>query len=147
VAHAVIALLPFDTIVGYGNQSPVTEGGRALVGAFGWLSIIAFGGIIIYSSANWTAIVDDLFHRVNMNWLSRPAFAAPLWGVMSALWIVRIAARARTFWSERVVDYEVTQGDSMWFAYISTLTGKQAFGVFAGIFAAVQFTSFHFPYH
>jgi hypothetical protein len=112
------------TTVGYGNQSPVTMGGRALVSGFAWLSIIAFGGVTIYSSRNWTTIVDDFLYRINMSWFSRPAFAAPFWAIISCSWILLIAADARQFWAERVPGYVVTEADSMWFAYISALTGR-----------------------
>ncbi|KAG7371417.1 ion channel [Nitzschia inconspicua] len=110
------------TTVGYGNQTPSTDGGRALVAALGWLSIIAFGAIIYYSTENWTAIVDDFLFRVNLNWLTHPTFAVPFWAIISCAWFVRIAASARTFWAERVPGFEFTTGDSIWFAYISTLT-------------------------
>lgn len=115
------------TTVGYGNQSPVTMGGRALVGALGWLSIIAFGAITILSSNNWTAIVDDLFvYRMNkMAWVSRPAFAVPVWGLIGCGWILHIASRAQDYWSERIPGFEATTADSIWFGYITTLTGKR----------------------
>ena len=75
------------------------------------------------SSDNWTALVDDFLYRINMTWLTRPAFAVPLWAVISCGWILLIARHAQDFWSERVPDFEATIADSIWFAYISTLTG------------------------
>jgi hypothetical protein len=93
-----------------------------LVGALAWLSIIVFAGIIVVSTNNWTAIADDCFYRMNMRWLKRPIFSSVLWGVASVAWIAHIASNAREWWTERIPGYEVTKGDSYWFAYISTLT-------------------------
>jgi hypothetical protein len=88
-----------------------------------WLSIIAFGGITIYSSENWTTLIDDFVYRLNMPWLARPVFAAPFWAIISCAWILLIAGGAREFWTDRIPGYEFTEADSIWFGYITALTG------------------------
>jgi hypothetical protein len=77
----------------------------------------------VFSSTNWNAIIDDFLHRVNLSCLTRPVFAAPIWALLSVAWMYLISDTARDWWAERVPDYEVTYYDSLWFAYITTLTG------------------------
>ncbi|KAL3907566.1 MAG: hypothetical protein SGARI_003478 [Bacillariaceae sp.] len=98
------------------------SGGRLLVAFLGWLSIIAFAGIIIISTANWMAIADDFFFRLKMPYLKKPLWSSILWGILSIAWIALLASKARGFWRERIPGYEVTKADSYWFAYISSLT-------------------------
>jgi len=110
------------TTVGYGNMSPSTYQGRSLVTGLGWLSIIAFGAITVYASSTWTAIVNDFFRRIRLPMMTRPLYSMIFWGCISFCWIAYIAGSARSWWAERIPGYEVTKGDSYWFAYITTLT-------------------------
>ena len=105
-----------------GNFTPNTTAGRLLVWCLGWLSIIAFGGIMIIAGYTYTTIADDLFTRFNVKWLQRPAYSAPLWALFSMTWIILIAYKARYFWDSRTPDFEYTTGDSYWFSYITVLT-------------------------
>ena len=93
-----------------------------LVGMLGWLSIIVFAGVIVFSTGNWIAIADDFFYRTNLGWLKKPLYASMLWGILSFAWIALLASKARGFWRERIPGFEATKADSYWFAYISTLT-------------------------
>eukprot|EP00536_Pseudo-nitzschia_multiseries_P005760 jgi/Psemu1/286002/fgenesh1_pg.112_\ len=110
------------TTVGYGNFSPETKTGRILVWCLGWLSIIAFGGIMIVVGNTYTAILDDLLTRFNLQWMKRPVYSAAVWGSISVVWIVIIAGRARFFWDTNTPQFEYTLGDSYWFSYITVLT-------------------------
>jgi hypothetical protein len=105
-----------------GNFSPNTQAGRVLVYCLGWLSIIAFGGIMVLAGYTYTTIADDIFRRFNVKWLRRPEYSAPLWGVFSLSWIVLIAFKARRYWDTRVPAFDYTVSDSYWFSYISVLT-------------------------
>lgn len=103
-------------------MSPVTMAGRALVSGLGWLSVIAFGAITVLTAQTWTDVIEDVFRRTRLEFLSRPSYASVLWGLMSISWIALMSRRALDWWRERVPDYEVTVADSYWFAYITTLT-------------------------
>ena len=108
--------------MGYGNFGPNTNGGRILIYCLGWLSIIAFGGIMLLAGYTVTTIADDLFVRFNLHWLTQPKYSTLLWGFFTGSYIVLIAYHTRQFWDSRVPDFTYTVGDSYWFSYISTLT-------------------------
>jgi len=110
------------TTVGYGNMSPVTLKGQALVYAFGWLSIIAFGGIMVYTANTYNAIGDDLFKRLRATWLRQPVYSMMIWAILTLLSLNLIAYEARIYWESRDPDFVFIPADSYWFSYISMLT-------------------------
>jgi hypothetical protein len=125
---SVFILSPFSTsllhkyLIYLGNFSPNTQAGRVLVYCLGWLSIIAFGGIIYIAGYTYATIADDLFRRFNIKWLQRPEYSAPLWGVFGLSWICLVALKARQYWDTRVPSFDYTVSDSYWFSYITVLT-------------------------
>mmetsp|Transcript_8680 Transcript_8680/g.25673 ORF Transcript_8680/g.25673 Transcript_8680/m.25673 type:complete len:314 (-) Transcript_8680:1534-2475(-) len=77
---------------------------------------------MIVVGSTYAALVDDLFARKNLQWMKRPAYSAALWGLVSLVWIVLIASRARHFWNTNTPEFDYTLGDSYWFSYITVLT-------------------------
>ena len=105
-----------------GNFTPQTQAGQGLVYAFGWLSIIAFGGIMVYTANTYADIGDDLFKRLRATWLQRPGYSTMIWSSLTITWLVLIAYRARVYWDTHDPNFEYTTSDSYWFSYISMLT-------------------------
>lgn len=66
--------------------------------------------------------MDDFFYRLKMPYLKTPFYSSIFWGVASVGWLALLASKGRAWWRERIPGYEVTKGDSYWFAYISSLT-------------------------
>jgi hypothetical protein len=109
--------------IGYGNQSPVTFEGRALVYGVGWLCIVLFGGVSWLAGQVITILVDDIFTRnTPLKAFVTPFRGALFWAVISFGWMYVVAHAAYQYWTTRVPDMVVDKGDSIWFSYISTLT-------------------------
>ena len=75
------------TTVGYGNTVTYTEQGRILIACFGWISIIAFGGLIAVAGRVIGIIIDDLFRKMHLKWLSSNLGGVILWGTLSLSWM------------------------------------------------------------
>lgn len=110
------------TTIGYGNQSPVTTGGRTLVYTLGFLSIVVFAGVLATSSSIIASIIDDFLKRINFGFLSWPWLACLIWGSFWYLWMFGIATYYQQWRKDRLEDDEFSLRDGYWFAYISTTT-------------------------
>jgi hypothetical protein len=88
------------TTVGYGNQAPETNGGRAMVYSFGFLSILAFAGILASSGSIVSAIFDDAVKRIKVQSLTTPWVALCVWGVIYYSWMALIAVYTKE-WKEK----------------------------------------------
>ena len=88
------------TNVGYGNCSPSTTEGRAMVFTFGFLCILIFGAVLAKAGDIITTIFDDLVQRHRrLNWLSISWVAMLFWGVLFYVWLFVIAV-ATVEWKE-----------------------------------------------
>ncbi|KAG7345566.1 ion channel [Nitzschia inconspicua] len=112
------------TTTGYGNQAPVTNGGRALVGCFAWITVIVWALILYVAGQVLSIIMDDFFRKCHMQFMTRGIFSAILWGFLGFLWIVVIAELGYLWWnsSRSPPNGHVERSDAMWWAYISMLT-------------------------
>jgi Ion channel len=111
------------TTVGYGNQPPITRGGRLLVYSFGFFSILIFGAILGQAGSIVTMIVDDFFAMRRWHQVRKPRVACIMWGVMAFLWMLVIATQFVHFKRLRLdAGDEFDFSDGYWFAFISTLT-------------------------
>lgn len=90
------------TTVGYGNQAPDTTGGRALVYTMGFLSILAFAGILAAAGNVVSVIFDDAVDRIKLHSLTTPWVACVIWGAVSYTWMVVIAAVTKNWKEEQM---------------------------------------------
>lgn len=110
------------TTIGYGNQSPTTAGGQAMLYTLGFLSILVFAGVATQSGRITVLLFDDMIKRVCcLRWLSRPLLATIFWGVLYWGWLVLIAFYTTSWKRVRMgEDFEFVEG--YWFSFISTTT-------------------------
>lgn len=108
--------------IGYGNQAPVTNGGRAMILTLGFGSIMLFGGILVSSGIIVTAIFDDAIGRLkHADRLARPLWGSLLWGSLYYTWMLAIA-QYYVFWQNDRLEEDTSFFDAFWFAFISTTT-------------------------
>jgi hypothetical protein len=88
------------TTIGYGNQAPDTTGGRAMVYSLGFLSILAFAGILASAGTIVSVVFDDAVKRIKVQSLTTPWVACCVWGSIYYLWMLLIAAYTQT-WKEK----------------------------------------------
>lgn len=70
------------TTIGYGNVTPVTDGGRALVYTVGFISMILFACILAKAGDVITTIVEDAMYSANFpKWSHEPLVLMLFWGV------------------------------------------------------------------
>ena len=113
------------TTVGYGNQAPVTETGRLIVGVAGFFSLLAFAIVLGMSGFVIIAISEDLLSRTLIaRYLKHHSVEALVWGLIWGCWAWWISFETRTWWDDMLPDFgsDVTEGDTMWFAFISSST-------------------------
>lgn len=110
------------TTIGYGNQAPVTRGGRALVYTLGFASIIVFAAVLGMASGIISAIIDDFLKRIKLRLLTLHWVGCLIWGAFWYTWMLVIAAYYHNWRRERLQDDEFELKDGYWFAYISTTT-------------------------
>lgn len=113
------------TTVGYGNQAPISPGGRALVACFGFVTILAFGAVSAVAAQIVIVVFDDLVARWNLRILSRPSVGVVLWATVTMAWTAYAADRFYNWWNERLPEEDLPYADrwdSVWFAYITTST-------------------------
>ena len=111
----------FESSIGYGNQAPQTGEGRLLTACLGFVSILAFATVLASSGYILLIIFDDLVIRCKLNLLAKPWIACPFWGLTWVAWMSFIGQYTKGWWSRRA-DFEVSNQESWWFAYISTTT-------------------------
>jgi hypothetical protein len=87
------------TTIGYGNQAPQTTGGRALVYSLGFLSILAFAGILAAAGNITSVIFDDAVNRIKLQSLTTPWVACFVWGSVYYSWMLLIAGQTKK-WKE-----------------------------------------------
>jgi hypothetical protein len=90
------------TTVGYGNQAPETTGGRAMVYSLGFLSILAFAGILASSGNIVSVIFDDAVNRIKVQSLTTPWVALWVWGAIYYSWMALIASITKN-WKEKML--------------------------------------------
>jgi len=113
------------TTVGYGNQAPVTSTGRAIVWTAGFFSILLFAGVLGFAGFIFSSIFEDIVTRgkSRLGFLANPSVGCIIWGAAWFSWMLVIAESIDRFWNERLgVEDFATQGEALWFAYISTTT-------------------------
>mmetsp|Transcript_18142 Transcript_18142/g.49512 ORF Transcript_18142/g.49512 Transcript_18142/m.49512 type:complete len:569 (+) Transcript_18142:97-1803(+) len=110
-----------QTTIGYGNQAPETTGGRALVFVAGFISILAFAGILASAGYILSFLFDNFVKKRGMKILAEPWCASILWGFTCYVWMAIIAA-STIAWKEARLDESFSIRDSYWFSYISTTT-------------------------
>jgi hypothetical protein len=90
--------------------------------SLGFLSILAFGGILATAGGVVRVLYDDMMSRNNISRiLGRPSSSTLFWGGIAYLWMYAMGSRAR-FWWDRIEDFEVSRRDSFWFGFISSTT-------------------------
>lgn len=111
------------TTVGYGNQAPVTVGGRVMIFTLGFLSILLFGSILAAAGTIISHLVHDFVVRSKIRCLTNKFIMMLIWGSLWVAWMVLLSNYmievSRFRWGP---DSVLSWGDGMWFAYISTTT-------------------------
>eukprot|EP00522_Entomoneis_paludosa_P010230 CAMPEP_0172440536 /NCGR_PEP_ID=MMETSP1065-20121228/1163_1 /TAXON_ID=265537 /ORGANISM="Amphiprora paludosa, Strain CCMP125" /LENGTH=536 /DNA_ID=CAMNT_0013189429 /DNA_START=88 /DNA_END=1698 /DNA_ORIENTATION=- len=112
-----------ETTVGYGNQAPVSGGGRLLVFTAGFFSILAFGSLLATSGSVIAELTDRTFFQLHPSLarFSHPGWGSLYWGVLWGLWMFLIAYVTKK-WKEIRLDEELGLGSAYWFSYITTTT-------------------------
>jgi hypothetical protein len=110
------------TTVGYGNQSPVTMEGRALVSGLGWITIIAWAVVWIVAGKVTGIILDDMFRKIHLRFLTGEWISATFFGFLGWLWMLFMAWIGLIWWDERIEDHGKSLADSLWWSYISLLS-------------------------
>jgi hypothetical protein len=93
-----------------------------MVSTLGFLSILAFGGVLANAGSIVAVIYEDALARCHLKLFRHSWIGAGIWAGISVLWILYLADRTLDFWSDRLEDFEVTRLESLWFAYISITT-------------------------
>jgi hypothetical protein len=110
------------TTVGYGDQSPSTKQGRAMVACLGWISIVVWAMILYVAGSVVGIIVDDFFRKFHLKFMTGDIAGVIFWGLMGTLWILLMSIFTLYWWNDRIRSFDGTLQDSLWFCYISLLT-------------------------
>ena len=92
-----------------------------MVYTVGFVSILAFGGVLAAGGYILSYLFDDFVVRYGMAFLSKPWVGCLLWGGVYYLWMLLIA-QYTILWKKRRLDEDFDLRDAYWFAYISTTT-------------------------
>jgi hypothetical protein len=93
-----------------------------MVITLGFLSMLAFGGILATSGGVVKVLFNDTVARCRLGFLTRPLIGSLFWGATAIFWMNVLGARSRTWWNHRLEDFEVSQRDAFWFGFISSTT-------------------------
>jgi hypothetical protein len=107
-----------------GNQSPQTRGGTLMVFSLGFLSILAFGGVLASSGYIVSRVFDDAVNRSDaLKCLSWPWVASLFWGTSYYTWMILIAYYTKVWKSKRLEDESFTMRDGYWFRCVVLFFG------------------------
>lgn len=106
---------------GYGNQAPVSLGGRAMVMTLGFLSIILFGAILSTAGTVTSHLVMDVIHRIKFKALIKKWAMVVVYGILWFVWLWMLAYHFKTWNWFRLGD-EIWWKDAYWYSYITTTT-------------------------
>lgn len=110
------------TTIGYGNQSPSTVEGQAMIYTLGFLSILLFALVALQSGRITALLFDDVMRKTHvLSWFSRPFLGTLLWGILYWAWLALIGSFT-VDWKVSRMGEEFSMSDAFWFAYISTTT-------------------------
>jgi Ion channel len=101
-SHIILVM----TTIGYGNASPTTVGGRAMVYLLGSISILLFGGVSARAAYVITSLLEETL----------------LWGAIYCAWMLTIAVHYIQWQESRLGNKHESLAEGYWFAYISTTT-------------------------
>jgi len=113
------------TTIGYGNATPVTNGGRAMVTILGFLCILLFTAVSTQAGYVSLAVADDFFKHHGMNRLQSGGASAVFWFVLYHLWNLVIAYIAIGWTNNRALNRDndfMFLDDAFWFAVITSTT-------------------------
>jgi hypothetical protein len=91
-----------------------------MVSSLGFVSMLAFGGILLNAGQVVAVIMDDVLNRKKLR--TSPLTVVVFWASVTTGWIFAIGKITRSWWNDRLEDFEYEWWDSVWFAYISTTT-------------------------
>jgi len=106
----------------YGNEVPVTIGGRAMVFTIGFVTILVFGSIESTAGFIVSGCFDDILVRLNLRWYTMPWVSCIIWGVFYYGWIVLIGLYTKSWKHSRLGLDSFSFYDGLWFSYISSTT-------------------------
>jgi hypothetical protein len=109
------------TTIGYGNATPETKGGRAMIYTLGFLSILMFAIILGTAGTIIVTIWDDFIDRTKLHQLNIPWVACVFWGFCYYAWLLAIAVVTQNWKNARLGD-DMEFSEAYWFSYISTTT-------------------------
>ncbi|GAX27174.1 hypothetical protein FisN_13Lh275 [Fistulifera solaris] len=109
------------TTVGYGNQTPSTGLGRALIISFGFVGILMFGLILARAGRVVSAILDDFLGRVHPAFITRPWVSFLFWTGAYWGWML-VQAELYMRWKEGRLAEPFKFEDAFWFAFLTSTT-------------------------
>lgn len=93
-----------------------------MVYTLGFLSIMAFAGILATAGYVASAIFDDAMVRLRLRATTHPLVAMVTWASLYYLWMLAIAAVTINWKHARMGDTNFGMSQGYWFAYISSTT-------------------------
>lgn len=123
-AAGALFWLTVATTIGYGNTSPGTPGGRALVYILGFVSILVFTALIGKAGHVCIVITDDFFERRRLlKRLSKGITACLFWFSVLCLWLLVIAGVAISYTDKRTGGaLRAALNNAFWFSFVSITT-------------------------
>lgn len=107
--------------IGYGNQSPSTSLGRALIISFGFIGMLLFGLILARAGRVVSAILDDFLGRVHPALITRPWVSFLFWAGAYWGWMV-VQAELYVRWKQGRHGEPFGFEDAFWFAFLTSTT-------------------------
>jgi Ion channel len=117
-SHIILVM----TTIGYGNASPTTVGGRAMVYLLGSISILLFGGVSARAAYVITSLLEDFLTRIGVQKWFTTGKETLLWGAIYCAWMLTIAVHYIQWQESRLGNKHESLAEGYWFAYISTTT-------------------------